>query len=179
MPKRRAAEPSDPASRLRAAGLKATAPRVAVLSLVARERHHPTADEVLAALAGSHPSISLSTVYETLEAFTRAGLCRRVVGGDGRLRVDGTVQDHDHAVCRACGAIFDVERKDVSPPSPPPRLPGGLDVIGVRLEYDVICSTCLRGSKVPPSLSRPRSRPAAGGGRRSGHTKKEVFRWRS
>lgn len=130
------------AERLRAAGLKVTGPRVAILDAVERNCDHPSAEEIYQELAESHPSLSLSTVYGTLSAFVKAGLVRKLSEVDGRLRVDGTTPPHDHAICRVCGAIFDVEPHLNTTPTPPSELPGGLAVLGVRVEYDVVCARC-------------------------------------
>ena len=168
------------AARLRRAELRATAPRLAVLSLLAGDRRHPTAEQIHEALRGAHPSLSLSTVYGILEVFARAGLCRRLFGGGGLLRVDGMLEEHDHAVCRTCGRIFDVGRGRLAIPSPPVSLPGGLRVAGVRLEYDVICPKCdpgaVRSSDAGKTL---RGKPAAGRGRPPTSKRKETARWRS
>jgi len=122
--------------------LKVTGPRLAILDAVERNKHHPSAEEIHQGLASSLPSLSLSTVYGTLGAFVRAGLVRKLSEVDGRLRVDGVKSAHDHAICRECGAIFDVDRRAVSSPTPPAELPGGLAVLEVRVEYDVVCATC-------------------------------------
>ena len=50
--------------------------------------------------------------------------------------------DHDHAVCRLCGAIFDVDRDQLQLPTPPGYLTNGLMVTGIRFEYEVICRAC-------------------------------------
>ncbi len=128
--------------RLRQAGLKATGPRVMLLSALERDRRHPTAEQLYETLQANHPSLSLSTVYQTLDTFIRKGLCRRVSDAGDRLRVDGTPQDHDHAICRTCGTIFDIDREIFPRPLPPPYLPNGLAVTGLRVEYDVICAMC-------------------------------------
>ena len=135
------------AERLRAVGLKATGPRVAILDAVERNCHHPSAEDIYQELVDSHPSLSLSTVYGTLSAFVKAGLVQKLSEVDGRLRVDGTKTSHDHAICRMCGALFDVEIDPTSVPTPPSVLPGGLTVLGVRVEYDVVCAECK-----PPSI---------------------------
>jgi len=128
--------------RLRQAGLKATGPRVMLLSALEQDRRHPTAEQLHESLQVNHPSLSLSTVYQTLDTFIRKGLCRRVSDAGDRLRVDGTPQDHDHAVCRTCGSIFDIDREIFPRPLPPTHLPNGLSVTGLRIEYDVICAAC-------------------------------------
>ena len=93
-------------------------------------------------LGDTHPGLSLSTIYSTLESFVQAGLIRRIGRGGARLRVDGTSQDHDHAICRVCHQISDVDRAVTERPLPPANLPDGLQVMGVHVEYDVICSRC-------------------------------------
>ena len=133
-------------ARLHRAGLKATGPRMVILAALEQDHTHPTAEHLYATLRRAHPSLSLSTVYHTLDVFIRTGLCRRVSGPGDRLRVDGTPQDHDHAVCRLCGAIFDVARDQVQFPIPPGQLSNGLMVTGIRFEYEVICQACQEAS---------------------------------
>ena len=130
------------AERLRAAGLKATGTRIAILDAVERNCHHPSAEEIYQELVESYPSLSLSTVYGTLSAFAKAGLVRKLSEVDGRLRVDGTKTPHAHAICRMCGTIFDVELDPNTVPTPLSELPGGLAVLDVRVEYDVVCPKC-------------------------------------
>jgi Fur family ferric uptake transcriptional regulator len=136
---------------LRAAELRVTGPRLAILELLRASSIHPTVEDLYARLRPAHPSLSLSTVYKTLEALEAAGLCRRVKGEAGTLRVDGTTHPHHHAVCRGCSALFDVPPEAFSTPPPPTRLPGGLSVKGVHVEFDVLCPRCAKGPKGPPS----------------------------
>lgn len=149
MPKATTHGNRDNARRLREAGLRVTAPRLAILDALEGDWRHPGAEEIYESLSPGHPSLSLSTVYLTLEAFVRTGLIRKVSGTDGRLRVDGTLQDHDHAVCQSCGTIFDVDRDRFPHADAPRRLPRGLEVRRVRVEYDVVCSACRKGSSNP------------------------------
>ena len=130
------------AARLRDAGLRLTAPRVAVLEELERNRSHPNPLEVHRLLRARHPSLSLSTVYLTIEAFANAGLLRRLPARDGRLRVDGVVDEHDHAVCRQCSDVFDLPARAPVPRAAPRGLPRGTRVLGARIEYDVLCARC-------------------------------------
>ena len=130
------------ADRLREAGLKATGPRVAILDAIERNPNHPSVEEIYQELAEGHPTLSLSTVYSTLNAFVRAGLVRKLSEVDGRLRIEGATRPHDHAICRTCGAIYDVEPSGERAPAPPAELPGGLIVLDMRVEYDVVCAGC-------------------------------------
>jgi len=133
---------ADVAARLREAGLRVTAPRVAVLEELERNRSHPNPIEVHRLLGARHPSLSLSTVYLTIEAFATAGLLHRLPARDGRLRVDGVVDEHDHAVCRRCGDVFDLPAHAPVRQTAPRGLPRGTRVLGARIEYDVLCARC-------------------------------------
>ena len=148
--------------RLRQAGLKATGPRVILLTALEQNHSHPTAELLYESLQVDHPSLSLSTVYQTLDAFIRTGLCRRVSEAGNRLRVDGTPQDHDHAICRTCGEIFDIERQLMPRPAPPTQLPQDLMVTGLRVEYDVICTSCQVTSDGEGSAGPPRAATSRG-----------------
>ena len=130
--------------RLRDAGLRATGPRIAILAALEDDRRHPTAELLHETLVTHYPSLSLSTVYATLETFLQRGLVRRIAAPSGKLRVDGTAQDHDHAICRACSRVFDVHRDAIARPVPPRELPEGLRVMNLHIEYDVLCAACAR-----------------------------------
>lgn len=136
-------EPGSLASTLRSSGLRATGPRLLILETLLGDTSHPTPEALHGQLRAQHPSLSLSTVYQTLEAFVKAGLCRRVNAGDNRLRVDGTARDHDHAVCRACGRIFDVPRRSRDDLAGDLALPDRFTLVDVRVEYDVVCAGCV------------------------------------
>ena len=135
------------AQRLRDANLRATAARVAILEALESDRRHPTAEMVFESLRVRFPSLSMSTVYATLDCFLQRGLIRRISGAVGRMRVDGTPPDHDHAVCRSCGAVFDIGRDELERPSAPRKLPQGLQVTNLHIEYEVVCPTCVDGGQ--------------------------------
>ena len=134
------------ARRLRESGLRATGTRVAILEALETDRRHPTAEMVFESLRARLPSLSMSTVYATLESFLARGLVRRIAGNSGRLRVDGTAQDHDHAVCRRCSAVFDIDRGAIARPESPATLPPQLRVMSLHIEYEVLCAGCDAGS---------------------------------
>jgi Fe2+ or Zn2+ uptake regulation protein len=94
---------------LRGASLRVTRPRVAVLAAV-HEHPHADTDSILAAVRGDLGEVSHQAVYDVLRAFTAAGLVRRIQPSGSVARYESRVGDnHHHVVCRACGAIEDVE----------------------------------------------------------------------
>lgn len=130
------------AASLREVGLRATGPRLAILELLRHDSSHPTAEQVYQRLRPSHPGLSLSTVYNTLEAFSRRGLCRRMPPVGGSQRYDGTVEPHHHALCIRCGLIYDLAPEVYQPFPPPTQLQPGLRVRGVQITFEVICAHC-------------------------------------
>ena len=93
----------------RDAGLRCTRQRELVYSALAATKSHPTADELFLAVRAEEPGLSLATVYNTLEAFTAAGLCRRLPSsnGTGPCRYDADTTRHAH-VALADGRVLDV-----------------------------------------------------------------------
>ncbi len=94
---------------MRAASLRVTRPRLAVLSAL---RSHPHVDThtVIELVRAELPATSQQTIYDVLEAFAGAGLVRRIQPAGTTARYELRVGDnHHHAVCRGCGAIADVE----------------------------------------------------------------------
>lgn len=97
------------AARLRAAGMRVTSARLAILDAV-RAGEHPGADEVARAVRERVGHVTLQAVYEALGAFASAGLIRKIDLGTGAARYETRVGDnHHHLVCRNCGAVADVD----------------------------------------------------------------------
>jgi Fe2+ or Zn2+ uptake regulation protein len=105
------AEPlHDVADLLRSHGLRATAPRVSVLDVLARIPGHPDAETVRAAVVERLGSVSIQAVYDILHTFTDAGLLRRIEPAGHPARYEARVGDnHHHLICRTCGDTRDVD----------------------------------------------------------------------
>jgi Fe2+ or Zn2+ uptake regulation protein len=93
---------------VRAAGLKLTPQRMAIVRELAGDESHPTAQEIFERLRPSLPTMSFATVYNTLDALRSAGLCAALALSPGSGRFDPNMSPHHHAVCDGCGAVRDV-----------------------------------------------------------------------
>ncbi len=90
---------------IRATGLKATKPRVAILSLLGTTLHPVSADDIFKKLKGVS---DLVTVYRVLDAYTRLGIARRVDLHQGKHLYElKDEHDHHHLVCTSCGTTED------------------------------------------------------------------------
>lgn len=99
----------DDAASLRAAGLRVTAARLAILDAV-RQGNHLDADRVARAVRERVGHVSTQAVYDSLHALTAAGLLRRIEPAGSPARYETRVGDnHHHLVCRACGEVTDID----------------------------------------------------------------------
>ncbi len=138
---------ADMAGVLRAAGLRVTASRVAVLSSVT-EAKHITADQVTLAVRDRVGTISTQAVYDVLGALTRVGLVRRIEPAGSPARFETRVGDnHHHAVCRSCGVIADVDCVVGEPPCVLPSDASGFVLDEAEVTFWGICPTCNTTSK--------------------------------
>lgn len=96
-------------AQLRDSGHKITRQRRAILELFDERRDHYTPADVFEALESEVPSLSLATVYNTLELLEEEGLVVRITARDGETYFDPTVEPHHHADCSECGEILDME----------------------------------------------------------------------
>lgn len=116
-----------------------TRQKQAVLQALRTTRTHPDAAWIHAEVRRELPSISLGTVYRTLEALVQGGVALTIERAGQATRYDFKHgEHHHHAVCQSCGAIFDIE----VPRLPVAALPGGFQVADVRVEFHGVCGEC-------------------------------------
>lgn len=132
----------DVAVTLRARGLRATAPRIAVLDAI-RGMGHPDAEAVRAEVARRLGSVSTQAVYDTLHALTDAGLLRRIEPAGHPARYETRTGDnHHHLICRACGATRDVDCAAGHTPCLDPAAHGGFMVDEAEIVFWGLCPDC-------------------------------------
>jgi Fe2+ or Zn2+ uptake regulation protein len=130
------------AAALRDGGLRVTAPRLAVLSVVT-EGKHMTAEQVTLASRERVGAISTQAVYDVLGALTRGGFVRRIEPAGSPARYETRVGDnHHHVVCRSCGAIADVDCVTGDPPCVSPADAGGFVVDEAEVTFWGLCPDC-------------------------------------
>src|SRR5690606_7739661 len=139
-------EPSEAVLReaLEESGQRFTEQRAAVYRYLASTDTHPTAEEVLLAVRHELPTISLATVYKSLETLVGCGLAVKLTYTDASSRYDGRTDPHHHARCLGCGKVTDL----------PGKLPQreiddlrdrarNFTVVGYRFELSGYCSACV------------------------------------
>ncbi|MEM9348298.1 MAG: transcriptional repressor [Planctomycetota bacterium] len=89
--------------------LRCTKQRTAIYNALTHTRCHPTADELFRQVQDELPGVSLATVYNTLEAFSNAGLISKMpdAGCNGSARYDAHREPHTHLRDRCTGKVAD------------------------------------------------------------------------
>lgn len=135
-------EPVDLPAQLRAAGLRVTAPRVAVLGAVAAHPHSD-ADEIAVAVRSELGSVSTQAVYDVLKACVGAGLLRRIEPAGSPARYETRIGDnHHHLVCRNCGAVTDIDCVVGAAPCLVPSDDHGFAVDEAEVTFWGLCPDC-------------------------------------
>jgi Fe2+ or Zn2+ uptake regulation protein len=129
---------------IRAAGLRVTESRRAVLDAL-RAQPHAKADDVLARVLLTVPGTSLQSVYNALSDFSDAGLVRRIepAGHPGLFELRAG-DNHHHLICTECGAITDVDCVVGAAPCLTPSDDHGYVVRVAEVTFWGICSTCAK-----------------------------------
>ena len=117
-------------------GIRPTAQRMRIATLLMAEPQHLSAEQILATLRGNGARVSKATVYNTLNLFASHGLIRQLSVDGSRTWFDSNVDAHYHFHDVSTGALIDVPVPEVEfsrlPPTPPGTEVDGIDLI-IRL----------------------------------------------
>ena len=94
---------------LRKKGYKATPQRIAISRLAIRNREHPSAQKIYEEVKAFFPTVSLGTVYKTLQTLSKLGLIQELSFPEGQARFDSHMKPHINLVCTRCGNIQDLD----------------------------------------------------------------------
>jgi Fur family peroxide stress response transcriptional regulator len=138
---------------VRAAGLKLTPQRMAIVKELASDETHPTAQEIFERLRPGLPTMSFATVYNTLGALSSAGLCAALSLSPGSGRFDPNMAPHHHLVCDVCGAVRDLPpaapasagAPDATSAKAVAQLAPGFELRSVERIFRGVCAACAKG----------------------------------
>jgi Fe2+ or Zn2+ uptake regulation protein len=127
----------------RAAGLRRTPQRYAVLEFLVRTSLHATAEEIFRAVNCSDPRASRATVYNSLRSLAHAGLAREVVSEGEAARYGASLDRHHHFICERCGAVEDIPWFDLPAQAGKAAL-GRRAVSNYEIVFRGACGRCRR-----------------------------------
>lgn len=95
--------------KLKSNNCKTTPQRIAVYKAVTESTDHPNAETIFKQLSPLYPTMSLATVYKSLELFVQLGLIQIINVGENSFRYDGRTEEHSHIICTQCWKIEDLD----------------------------------------------------------------------
>ena len=98
-------------NRLLEFGIKPSVQRIAIMEYLMDHMIHPTADDIFNDLYPSIPTLSKTTVYNTLKLLEEQGAIQAVNIDDKNLRYDADISVHAHFKCKRCGCVHDIPLK--------------------------------------------------------------------
>jgi Fur family peroxide stress response transcriptional regulator len=120
--------------------LKLTPQRLAIINYLSGNRSHPSADEIYSAVSKRFPTMSLATVYNTLEALKRKAGLQELTIDPGKKRYDPDSTPHHHLMCVECKSLVDIFKKfklnlDAG-------MTKGFEIKGNHIEFYGLCPKC-------------------------------------
>lgn len=123
--------------------IKPSVQRMAIMDYLLSHKTHPSIDEIYLALCKDIPTLSKTTVYNTLKLFVEHGAALMLTIDEKNACFDGDISLHAHFLCKKCGKIFDMpysgEVKQVDM--------YGFQVDEVHQYYKGVCPACAEEKK--------------------------------
>ena len=120
--------------------VKPSYPRLKVLEYLLRYQNHPTADQIYNALVNEIPTLSKTTVYNTLHRFVESKVATPVCVDGGETHYDATVNEHGHFKCQICKKIFDF---DIDLEKACEKGLTGFKILNRSINYKGFCPNCV------------------------------------
>ncbi len=129
--------------RLESHGIRPSVQRLQIMEYLLCHNTHPSVEEVFVGLLKEIPTLSRTTVYNTLRLFSEQGAAQMITIDEHRVCYDGHIHNHGHFYCRQCGCIIDMEIPAIGIAMPKPAsVPGVGEIDEVQFYYRGLCSKC-------------------------------------
>ncbi|HUV36924.1 MAG TPA: Fur family transcriptional regulator [Patescibacteria group bacterium] len=128
--------------KLRQEGFKLTPQRLAVIKHMIGNSRHPSALAIHKDLKRRYPSLSFSTVYNTLNMLERIEEVQSLNVIDGHLNYDPDISTHGHFLCTKCGTIHDIRFEDCDDIKLPQGEIGGHTISSIQVSFKGTCRIC-------------------------------------
>ncbi|WP_077197473.1 Fur family transcriptional regulator [Prevotella ihumii] len=132
---------TDPAyKKLIECGIRPSIQRIEILRYLLTHHTHPTVDEIFVDLKKRVPTVSRTTIYNTLRMFSEKGAAFMITIDEHRVCYDGTTEPHAHFYCKHCGKVYDFH--EMQPPRNVTSDMEGFHIEDAQLYYKGICPAC-------------------------------------
>ena len=99
----------DISGRLKSHGVSPSLQRMEIYKYLVDWNNHPTVDMIYQALIKKIPTLSKTTIYNTLKLFIEKELVSEIIIDKNEVRYDADTNIHGHFMCEKTGTIYDIE----------------------------------------------------------------------
>lgn len=124
---------------LKTNGIKPSYQRIKIYEYLMRTKEHPSVDTIYRALVPAIPTLSKTTVYNTLDLFVEHHIAFLISIEENEARYDADTSLHGHFRCISCQRVidFDVEQENINFEGPP-----GSEIQEKHVFYKGLCEHC-------------------------------------
>jgi Fe2+ or Zn2+ uptake regulation protein len=128
---------------LKSNNIKPSYQRIKIYDYLLSEKNHPTADVIYKALNKEIPTLSKTTVYNTLKLFVKNKIAKIITIEENEARFDADIKIHGHFRCEKCCEVYDFEYRADSI-----EVEGidNFEISSKNLYFDGICQKCKKMS---------------------------------
>ena len=120
--------------------LRPSIQRIKILEYLIKNQCHPTVEQIFKDLQSEIPTLSKTTIYNTMNLFLKVGLVKVLTIEDNETRYDIITETHGHFKCGECGAIsnFNIAIESIEIEELI-----GCKIVEKNVYFKGVCSKCL------------------------------------
>lgn len=130
-------------NRLVKCGIRPSVQRLAIMDYLITHPIHPSIDDVYKGLCKQVPTLSKTTIYNTLRMMSEKHAAQMITIDDHKVCYDGNIESHVHFYCKKCGKVIDL-MTEKAPQLKKDKSVDGNIIQEAQLYYKGICAECAK-----------------------------------
>lgn len=126
--------------------IKPSPQRMAIMTYLLEHKTHPTIEEIYKFLSPDMPTLSKTTIYNTLKLFVENGAASMLTINEKTTCYDYDTSPHAHFICKKCNKVTDLFY-GVENMIPSRQEIEGNRIVDMQVYYRGICKDCLKENK--------------------------------
>ena len=139
--------------------LAVTLQRLAIYRVLLESENHPDAEAIYKNLHSKYPTLSLATVYKTLETLGRLGVIVPVNPVHETVRYEANLDRHHHLICVDCKEVIDLYDSELDGLAPKADARHGYELLGHTVQFRGVCAECHSARNAPDGRRKSVAKP--------------------
>jgi Fur family peroxide stress response transcriptional regulator len=86
--------------------------RLKIMEYLLKNHNHPSVDRIYSDISEEIPTLSKTTVYNTLNLFSEKNIVSVLTIDENETRYDYNIENHVHFKCSSCDTIYDIDMEN-------------------------------------------------------------------